>query len=989
MHETAHVIGGETPKSESPEISTIVNDIPQSNPITPHARLSLQSKTRQKTSTEAPLPSSNHETPTQYKRTSVQSATGLTTPRNITPDWQSAASNTEDRPPKSSNVIVTTYRSSSSKAFVSGQRKQDIWAVESDIENSQDVPLGRTAKISKQHQSAAVQLHSGPKLFDRSNGSPAIIPIPSRSSRDLSNELRRSTSGQAISHGANPNQSVSKSPKLASVTVSKSKKGTLQRAFDQTKGNTARGLPLFPDSHTSSVKRLSGPSVPSKHGEDFENTVIVENQQEEKRVDNAEPFEHRTKMNGQRNRSCGTSSVSASCELPRQRNAQPLLEEPSIGMDVDKPSGSRENTFSDASLVDSSVTTRLPSIYRSKAAKKTAPAKSSDSEDSGANDNESDTLSEPEQIPESKMKKGAGRTVSAKGNLSESKTAKKKVLHAKNQLDAPTASPPRSSEAVEKGPLGAASKAPTNILSVRKTRTSITPLIPRHGSIVVNRSDSPSLPGAPSHNITNNDPRGASTTSRTSPSLARHSHKSVSFDDEPRDVSETVRTPSLPLVDRQKKPVGIASKPPVSTKRQKEKKFQERQKWLEEARAECARFNLCAAQRALEKPGEQKVKLSEAVSEPLIPPMSTAVEESDKDKVTATVSPKATKSATSVARSLGSRPNAEAAVLAAAVVPLPPESLGPDRNFKHAEPSRDDEDESSVEENNDVSYALKRTESKSKSRSPARAVSSSTASSSASDSGSESDTDSHSHGDAVGSEGSISTSLSVKRDTSPKPVVSAIETGSDTASSDSDDESDNGKLPIAKTLSLSKSVPASPARSRERTNSESAGERDSAERQVQREIRESMEPSRSSQMAPPPKTSTKTETFSALAQGGPTTLKKREGFSVNARHPTFSSQKNNPKYKNPVIDSSRQTKPAAKANSQRLIETELADNTDNTESEDEDDEETSDDDDVGAKPADPQSSQSSKGKAAAELNKLFKCKLIKQPILVSLLIQHV
>ena len=996
VHEAAYATGEETPKSESPETDNIVNDIPRSNPTTPHAPAPPQSEAQQNTSAKSSLPFPKTETPNEYKRNSVLSATGLTTPRDTTPGAQSVASNTESRPTKPSYGRVSTDRASSSKAFVSGRRTTDIYAVESDIESSREVPLGRTGKRSKQHHSPAVQSLSGPKLFSRFNSSSANRPISSHLSRNFSDDRSRSTSGQAISHEPGLDHAVSESLNIASITAPIFEKSILQRVVDHAGNKIGRELPLFPDSHILDVERLDGESNPKKHRED---SAIVDKDQKKraKKPGKDKPPKPNNDFNEKRIPCHATSSISVSQAVQRQSHVQPLHEESSDTTDMDAASDNKKDTSTDAEPIDSRANTSIPPIYRMKAAKKSAPAESSESEGSETHDSESDEVSDQGQIHNSKDNESAGRMsiASMQGVDSELKTAEKKSLPEKQKPDAPKTSTARSSTAVKGGPVRALSKAPTNKLSLQKSRISITSPIPRQGSALINRSDSLSSRGTPSRNVSSNALKEPSTTSPFLPSLQPHSHRSVSFENEARNVSGKPRPPLVPLVKKESTPVVLSAQElaakkrqekPEAKKRQEEEKAQKQKKFREETRAAFARSKPVLALTAQKKPEDNSGKITGSTREPPVPPLPTVVEQRSKDEGKATISEKATASATNAARLSRSPPKTEQASVEAAVVPPFPGYFTTETSPKRVELLQDDKNEGLLGDNKDTSHAFKRPESKSKSRSPARVVSSSISTSSASEPSSESDTDSQLLNDSTDSERNDTLSIPMKHGTEGKSVESAIEGASDRASSDSEKEHDNGKLTVKVPVSLSKSVPTSPALSNERTNSESASARDSAERQVQREIRESMEPSRSSQMGPHPRTSAKGETFSPFARTGPATLEKRGGFSVNARHPTLSSQMNNPSYKNPVIGASRQLKPAAKWKGNKDIDIEPANDTDSTESEDEDDEETGDDEAIGTKRANPRLSQNSEGQAVARhLRKLYRSTSINVTILSVLL----
>ena len=839
------------------------------------------------------------------------------------------------------------------------RRKSDIYDIESITESSQNVSLRRTRNRSKQNQSPVAQSFPRPKPYSHLNGSSASRP---KSGHLSSNVSDGSKSGQAFSHEIGLNPPEPESPDLASITAPIFAKRTTQRVVDHAGKGIGRELPQIPKPHNPSVEKLNGESNPSKHKEDPADMEIDKQTQAEK-PGKAKPSEHNGRLKDEQDPCRGTSSTSASRAVLQQNHAQQLHKEPSDATDMNMVSENDEGTPSDAAPNDSRASTSIPPDYRTKVAKKTTPAESSESDDSETDDGDSDELSDQEQVSDSKSKKGPRKTVSNEAIKPQSKTAEKKALPGKRE------------------PVTVASKAPTNKLSVDKPRTSITSPIPGRGPANINRSDSLSSRSTPSRNVSSKAVKGPSTTSRPSPILLRPLHRSVSFEDEVRNGSGKPRPPSVLVAEEESKPTvkELAAK---NRQMEREAEKRRRQEFYDELRAS---FKSIPAQTIQKKPEAKKDEVVEAALVPLVQPPTAIVAERSKDKgiaTIATITEKATASATNVAQSSRSPPESEPASVDAIVVPSSPESPTTNQYPEHVEVPRGD----SVlgEENKDISYAFKRPESKSKSRSPARAVSSSVSSNSASDPDSDPDTESRSRGLSADSKGKNEPSLPVKHNTLGESLVSAIGGTSDTESSDSDRENDDGNLSAATPVSLSKSISTSPAVSRERANSasESASARDSAERQVQREIRESMEPSRSSQMHPPPKTS---KAFPPCVKSGPATMREQGAFSVNARHPTLTSQMNNPKYKNPMIITSRQLKPAAKVNDSKYIETEGADDTDSTESDDEDDEETGDDEDVDFKTADPRSSQSSTGRAATGLRRLLKSKLMNAPILTALL----
>lgn len=262
--------------------------------------------------------------------------------------------------------------------------------------------------------------------------------------------------------------------------------------------------------------------------------------------------------------------------------------------------------------------------------------------------------------------------------------------------------------------------------------------------------------------------------------------------------------------------------------------------------------------------------------------------------------------------------------------------------------------------------------SKSLSRSPARVVASSASSSSASETESETESESESeNGEAkvdeeerppssTSQEAASGTSKDIGRSANPS------------ASSSSESESDDGDLPPMK---------RTPPHGTDKSRSVSVG--NEAERQLQREARESLEPSRSSQIKSAVKTPVAVRALAIINEGSLTTTAKQEARPANTRFPSLtslrasssslpsSSNKWLPSYKMPLKGSSGQQSLGMQVKGGKNID-EASSDDDSSTSEDEDDEEV---DDLGTsdRSAGTGSSQRRAGKGLGGLMKRTSC----------------
>ena len=256
---------------------------------------------------------------------------------------------------------------------------------------------------------------------------------------------------------------------------------------------------------------------------------------------------------------------------------------------------------------------------------------------------------------------------------------------------------------------------------------------------------------------------------------------------------------------------------------------------------------------------------------------------------------------------------------------------------------------------------------KSPSRSPARVVASSISSSSASET--ESETESESESETVeekvdetgrppsstSQEAASGTSKDIGRSASPS------------ASSSSESESDDGDLPPLK---------RTPPQGTDKSRSASVG--DEAERQLQREARESLEPSRSSQVKSAAKTPLASKPLAIVNEGRSTNARNREAPPATTRFPSLtslrarssglppSSTQRLSNYKTLLKGPSGPNSLGTQVNRSTKI-TEVSSDEDSSTSEDEGDED--DDLGTGAKSAGTGGAQGSVGKGVAALTK--------------------
>ncbi|MCJ1247055.1 hypothetical protein MMC30_004266 [Trapelia coarctata] len=956
----------ETPKSESPEADNIVRSIPPSDPSTPHPPMVQEPEQSQNSFRKPPLPPPRTKTPGKQTPNGHRITKVMITPQFTVPEGHKESPNSDGKLKRPTSAARGPFLEGSSGSNPFASRKVPRTNIWDGIETNEETPHGNlypsSAKRTKQHHSFPSEPHSSePRRESTGSREPSVGHSAIKFAHNF---LKPLTPAHAFEEGPIPRsthrpekqtQTYPETPlaklRLQSGTQFEALRHT--HSIEEHEKITEEDHPMErepvdtgaqatnPGDGNSPAERSSTRSVSSGDSENFSHgqslgttkspAVVPGNEAAKVNREGSmvyeESVEHQT--NG-----VGTRPIQAEGEEEEEEE------------DDDK----NEDNYDEDEESKSEASEPEPSARKTPV--RTAPAKKSPAE----------TAAEKVQ----KQRESARRRSEA---AVEKRTAvqnqAEQVLPLEKPIDTVASAPKmkQADGANDDASLGAGKsmfKTPSaNKPKAGRTsalKQSSTPPFPRGkrglGSLA-GRSDSVSSRGTPLRGANAERTQAQVNAARSSPTVTR---RSVSFDE------TALKTPSA-AAKKPKTPdplPGSTTKMsnPVDDAKEKARIFREESKKVNEKRKQMQlQF--------------KREKGKGVVRDSPLPPTPAPSEATAIHKGATLKDSRPLQSGSEPGPSRGR--DAFKNPMANSTTPVDSKSVEvSDQQMGETKEPELSSEESGVEVEQQPTAPVITAHGKSVSRSPARAVASSASSSSATETESETESESGSEKgkEKVDAEGRrpSSTSQEAASGTS-KDIDKSASPPASSSSSSSESESDDGDLPPIKQ--------ASPHWT-DKSRSASVG--DEAERQLQREARESLEPSRSSQIKSSVKTPVTSKTLATVNEGSSTTPAKQEARPANTRFPSLtslragssslpsSSTKRLPNFKMPLKGSSEQKSLGTQVNGGTNID-EVSSDEDSSTSDDKADE---DDDGMGAsgKSTGPGSSQRRAGKGLRGLMKL-------------------
>ena len=229
----------DVPKSESPEQDNIVYSIPPSYPSTPRGQTVSRTEGLLATFLKPSLPVAKTKTPVREISSDVSSSkkTKLFADRTSEGSRPESERSRPESEGKCRSItqnclgVLTSATSIGSKAFSSRKPPRNVWdVVESDEEDSHRMDLVHSVKRLKQHCPTAADSLTGPRLFSQVDGSSTRSPFASRNVLDNAQSRRGSTTNLTSIEDLNLNRSTRKRSDHALEDMSVTK-NTMPRAI--------------------------------------------------------------------------------------------------------------------------------------------------------------------------------------------------------------------------------------------------------------------------------------------------------------------------------------------------------------------------------------------------------------------------------------------------------------------------------------------------------------------------------------------------------------------------------------------------------------------------------------------------------------------------------------------------------------------------------------------------------------------------------------
>lgn len=930
----------ETPKSEPSEPENLVHSVPPSNPSTPHTSVAERTGKQQGLFRKPLLPPPRTKTPGHQKSNGLRNPTVIVTPQHTTPEGQTGHSTSPGqlRRPTSTPGGPLSEGSSGSKTFAR-RKLRDIWepeGIESDDEPAQGVAHSRSAKRAKEHHHLSSEANPTETHRDPTGSLERSDEIAIKFAQTILDPL---TSDRASERGHTPRSALGYEKRTAadqeaSLPKLEYQNGKRPVASSQAPINDQQRENIMGDHPTptelvdtgikvtkqgdnssigegSSTRSISEKNRSISRGRSLDSTNSAaiapgtdmrENHEQGSRV-HKEVLEHETRA------------------APKRATEAEEEKKDDTGDDDTEDEDEESESESEASEPE-------PAAMKTPAKK--APASKLPAQKS-PNDIEAEGAQKP--LEAISKRKDVAAEQKARKDLAEKSRAETAEQIKSQEMPVDRRTFEQEKLQVDSGKNSARMRSETpqlKTLSIKKPKssmkTSSTPPFP-HGKpasdLLANRSGSISSRGTPSRGVERK--QAQTNAAGSSPTLTR---SSVSFPDEEAKIfappSGEAEIPKTPAVPRNQCNVSKAVEP-VSAK-MKQQKFRE-----ELLRSMAEKKNQATLQ-------FERAKGKEVVHDPpsaLLPAPSETPTVVDKS-ATLTNSPNI---------SLGGEPSASGSrgdSKTPTVKPGPKISPKPiavlDKGNGQTKEAKLSGEKSDVEREKQPTALVTSTHGRSLSRSPARVVTPSVSSSSASETESETDSESESENGENKADEKRRPASSTSQEAASGTSMVVGKSASPSGSSSSESESDDGDLPPMK-----RSSPHGTSQSR----SVSVG--DEAARQLQREARESLEPSRSSQFKSSLKTPMTSKTLATVSEGPSTVGAKREA-PANTRFPSLTALRNNssslasssakrlPSYKMPLKASSGQKSSGAQVNGgAKFNETSSDEDSSTTDDEDEED----------------------------------------------------
>lgn len=934
----------ETPKSEPSEPENLVHSVPPSNPSTPQTSVVERTGKQQGLFRKPLLPPPRTKTPAHQISNGLRNPTVIVTPQHTTPEGQTGNSTSPGqlRRPTSTLGGPLSEGSSGSKTFAR-RKPRDIWEpeeIESDDEPAQGVVHSRSAKRAKEHHHLSLEAN------------------PTETHRDPTGSLERSdehaikfaqtildplTSDRASERGHTPRSALGYEKRTAadqeaSLPKLEYQNGKRPVASSQAPINDQQRENIMGDHPTPTELVDTGFKVTkqddnSSIGEGSSTRSISEKNRSISRgrgldSTNSAAIAPGTDMRGNHEQGSRVHKEVLEHETgaaPKRATEAEEEKKDDTGSDDTEDKDEESESESEASEPE-------PAAMRTPAKK--APASKPPAQKS-PNDIEAEGAQKP--LEAISKRKDVAAEQKARKDLAEKSRAETTEQITSQEMPVDRRTFEQEKLQVDGGKNSARMRSETpqlKTLIVKKPKsalkTSSTPPFP-HGkaasNLLPNRSGSISSKGTPSRGVERK--QAQTNAAGSSPTLTR---RAVSVPDEEARISappsaeaEILKTPAVP---RNQGNVRKAVEP-VSAK-MKQQKFRE-----ELLRSMAERKNQTTLQ-------FDRAKGKEVVHDPpsaLLPAPSETPTVVDKS---ATLNNNPNINSGGEPSASGSRGDSKTPI----VKPGPKISPKPiavlDQGNGQTKEAKLSGEETDVETEKQPTVLVTSAHGKSLSRSPARVVTPSTSSSSASETESETESESESENGEKKADEERRPASSTSQEAASGTSMVIGKSASPSGSSSSESESDDGDLPPMK-----RSSPHGTSQSR----SVSVG--DEAARQLQREARESLEPSRSSQFKSSLKTPMASKTLATVSEGPSTIGAKREA-PANTRFPSLTALRNNssslpsssakrlPSYKMPLKASSGQKSSGAQVNGgAKFNETSSDEDSSTTDDEDEED------DDVG------------------------------------------
>jgi len=932
----------ETPKSEPPEPENLVHSVPPSNPNTPQTPVVERTENNQGLFRKPLLPPPRTKTPAHQISNGLHIPTMVASPQYTTPEGQTEHSSNPGllRRPTSTPGGPLSDGSSGSKTFAR-RKPRDIWEpeeIETDDEPAQGAFHSHSVKRAKQLHHLNLGANSTEAYIESTGSRECSVEHSIKLAHKFLDPL---TSGRGPERGHTPKSllgseqltEANQEPSLPKLQFQNSKRSvaTPQVPMNGQQRDDIMGDHSTPTGSVDTGFKLTNQGDNNSAGEGSSTRSVSEKNRSISRGRSLDSTNSTAIAPGSEMREIHDQGSRAHKEaLEHETKAAPkrVIEAEEEEMDVtddDDTEDEDEESESEASESEPAAV---------KTTSKKAPPRKPPAQKPSRDIEAEEAQKRPEATPKRKEVAAEHKAGMALAEESRTKTAEQ-IMPQEKPVDARASEPEKLRFNSDKNSAQMKIETPKlKTVGIRKPKsalkTSSTPPFP-HGKpvsgLLANRPGSISSRGTPSRDVERTPAQ--TNAAGTSPTLTQCS---VLFPDEEERTlgppSEAAKMPETPAASKKQGNVrkSVESVPAKTTGND----FREALRLLREKKT----------QTTLQL---ERAKGKEVVHDPPSPPLPAPSE-------TPTVVDKSITFTDGPMINSGDEPGASGGRGGCKNPTLKP---GPkissksiatlDKGNEQTKEAMLSGEESGVDTEEQPTAPVTSAHGKSLSRSPARVVTPSASSSSASETESETESESESENSEIKVDEEGRPTSSTSQEAASGTSMEIGKSASPSAPSSSESESDDGDLPPIK---------RAPPQGTIKSRSISVG--DEAERQLQREARESLEPSRSSQLKSCMKTPMTTKTLASVSEGPATAGAKGEARPANTRFPSLTSLRNNsfslpssstkrlPSFKMPLKGPSGQKSSGAQVNGgTKLSETSSDEDSSTTDDEDEED------DDVG------------------------------------------